>query len=440
MDTLLVLVASFNSYAKSNPVVAGLMGLFGMSIVTFLLVKLPSRIGAFLKRQFTTTLTFNNSMVGNGLENFAAFLQWFHAHHWSSWVRAYAIDGVYHGNSKLGTVIGVGPGNHLFLWRGRLFWLRRETLAQSSQYQINMQITVTLLGRNAKLLMELIDAFRYRPDESKIGIYTFDQDWKRVADINKRGLATVIVKTEIKTAIISALEFYRDNRPWYEERGIPYKKTFLLHGEPGTGKTSLIKGIASHFNMNLCLLNLTQMSDTSLERALVEAPANSIIAMEDFDSATATHGRIRVKKAKSRLEATADRDEEENSKDGTANFMSGFLTLGGILNAMDGLASLDGKIIFLSTNHLNLMDKALVRPGRVDHTYEIGPLEDREIRDYVHLMFPELTAEKLQFHGPWPPILGCDLQALYFIHHDNPYEFMRAIPRLTLVAQQQQNA
>lgn len=429
MDVLLTLYGQFNEMAKANPITAGLMGLFGMSVVTFLLVKLPSRVGLFLKHQFTTSLNFNNSTIGNGLENFAAFLTWFHTHHWSSWVRSYSIDGVY--GAKYGTVLGVGPGNHVFFWRGRLFWLRREIMAQNSQYQINMQITVTLLGRNAKLLMDLVEAFRYRPDENKLGIYTFTEDWKRVADINQRALHTVIIQPETKMDLVESLAFYQANRAWYEARGIPYKKTFLLHGEPGTGKTSIIKGLASHFKLNLCLLNLTQMSDTGLERALVEAPDNSIIALEDFDSATATHGRTRVKPK------AATGEEETKSGETTLNLTTGFLTLGGILNALDGLASLDGKIIFLTTNHLNLMDPALIRPGRVDHIVEIGRLGESEIRDYVRLMFPDVAEALVQRYSGWLPILGCDLQALYFEHHTSAQAFLEAIPRLTLVAQQE---
>jgi hypothetical protein len=102
------------------------------------------------------------------------------------------------------------------------------------------------------------------------------------------------------------------------------------------------------------------------------------------------------------------------------------LTLSGILNALDGIASLHGTLIFLSTNTLDAIDPALLRKGRVDHTYEIKRLTHVEVLDYIELMYPGRSAEPTECFSD---ILGCDLQALYFEHHDNFDQFIAAIPK-----------
>lgn len=427
------LLRLYNDYAKANPVVAGLMGLFGMSMVTFFLVKIPRRIWEFLVRQCTTSLTFNNSNVGAGIENFGAFLVWFHQHHWSSWSRSYAMDGVW--GHKGGVVVGAGPGNHVFVWKGRLCWLHRETMQQNAgTYQINVEIRITMLGRNRKLLMELVDAFKYRSPEDKIGIYTFGDSWNRVADVPYRPLDSVMVDESIRQELLEAIENFKQRKDWYHARGLAYKLTFLLHGEPGSGKTSIIKGLASYFKMNLALLNLGQHSDKSLSQALQTLPSNCMVAIEDFDSTSASHKRSYGNTSPRALKPidTAKKDTlapakktEESKSDLQIDLMC-MLTPAGLFNALDGLAALDDAIIFMTTNHVEIMDEALLRPGRVDKFIYIGPLADREIRSYIALMYPN-------YHGALPsstfkPQLGCDLQALYFEYRDNPEGFVAKLP------------
>lgn len=433
MDTINNLFKAFTTFSQGNPVVAGLAGMFGLTCLSFVLVKMPQRVWKFLVSQFTTTLSFNNSNVGNGPENFNAFLEWFQANHWTFLVRSYALDGSY--GTRLGSTVGAGPGNHFFMWRGYLFRLNRTILTSNpGSYQINMQLTLTMLGRNSKVLMDLIETFRYRPDSTKIGMYTLsgtNGGWNRIADISKRSMDSVVVDEVILADIHKQLKFFLENKAWFEARGLPYKRTFVFYGPPGTGKTSLIKGLASFYDKNLCLVNLAQMSDSGLEHALVTSPAGSFIALEDFDSSDAIHSRVPKPKPKKEESTTVTSTAlNEPAPAMSVNMFGGGLTLSGVLNALDGLISLDGKVIFMTTNHLEKMDMALLRKGRVDYTYKLDKLTDTEVRRYVRLMFPEVTETQLAAFGPFADILGCDLQGLYFDHHDSLAAFLDAIPEM----------
>ena len=69
--------------------------------------------------------------------------------------------------------------------------------------------------------------------------------------------------------------------------GIPYRRGFLLHGPPGSGKTSFIQALAGKLSYNICVLNLSQrgLMDDKLNHLLMNAPERSFILLEDIDAA-----------------------------------------------------------------------------------------------------------------------------------------------------------
>jgi chaperone BCS1 len=79
---------------------------------------------------------------------------------------------------------------------------------------------------------------------------------------------------------------FQDSAAWYLEKGVPYRRGYLLYGPPGTGKTSFTQAIAGKMNLNICYLNLSgnNLDDDGLNRALNDAPNHSIILLEDIDS------------------------------------------------------------------------------------------------------------------------------------------------------------
>ena len=143
--------------------------------------------------------------------------------------------------------------------------------------------------------------------------------------------------------------------------GIPYRRGYLLYGPPGSGKSSFIQSLAGSLNYDICLFNLSErgLTDDKLNYLMSNVPERSILLMEDVDAAF--NKRV------------------QTSEDGYDNFhglneiiSSRFIryqsavTFSGFLNALDGVASGEERIIFLTTNHLERLDPALIRPGRVD--------------------------------------------------------------------------
>lgn len=140
-------------------------------------------------------------------------------------------------------------------------------------------------------------------------------------------------------------------------RGIPYRHAVVLHGPPGTGKTSFIKGIADKLRMNIAYISLTvSMDDDGFLAMLARTPCDSIIVIEDFDrSHIARPSQIKKKKKTDQAEEdgkpgdeTEKKEEQESSTvDDTDDNISSKasivrITEAGLLNALDGINTPEG--------------------------------------------------------------------------------------------------
>jgi chaperone BCS1 len=104
----------------------------------------------------------------------------------------------------------------------------------------------------------------------------------------KRPLNSVILDQGIMKNLINDVDHFLSRPNWYIDRGIPYRRGYLLYGPPGSGKTSAIMAIAGHFDLSISTLNLSQgtMTDDRLQYLLSNVPEESIILLEDIDAAT----------------------------------------------------------------------------------------------------------------------------------------------------------
>jgi mitochondrial chaperone BCS1 len=175
----------------------------------------------------------------------------------------------------------------------------------------------------------------------------------------KRRRETLAIDIVTETELFKDLDRFLQSRDLYRQRGIPWRRGYLLYGSPGTGKSSLIQAIASHYDRQLVSLSLTDMDDSALLRAWSEITATSIVALEDIDSVFS--GRQPL----------------------------GELSFSALLNTLDGAGAVEGSITILTTNHREQLDPALIRPGRCDREFELGYLSAQSCAKMFVCFFPD---------------------------------------------------
>jgi chaperone BCS1 len=135
-----------------------------------------------------------------------------------------------------------------------------------------------------------------------------------------------------------------------------------LYGPPGTGKSSLSLSIAGACDLDIYILNISSVDDSSLGELFTELPAHCVILLEDIDAVDATRSRQR---------GTAKTGQDETSSS-TKGKSQGRVSLSALLNVLDGVGSQEGRVLIMTTNHAERLDAALIRPGRVDMKLELG--------------------------------------------------------------------
>lgn len=157
---------------------------------------------------------------------------------------------------------------------------------------------------------------------------------------------------------------------------------YLLHGPAGTGKTSLSLALAGRFGLELYLLHVPSVrGDNELERLFTTLPPRCFILLEDIDA-------VGIKNRGAYAEDDEDRHgvDDENDDDRSNFNARSSLTLSGLLNVLDGVASQEGRIVLMTSNFAERLDRALVRPGRIDRMIFLGNISPRS----AELMFKRM--------------------------------------------------
>jgi chaperone BCS1 len=268
------------------------------------------------------------------------------------------------------TVLSPGEGFHLFFLDGRLMWMKREVQVANA---IMEKISLSTFGRDKRPLEKLVDGameHRIARELNRIAIYVpspYSNEWSRARLGNNRKLDSVVLKAGQKEAIVGDLQKFFASRERYEALGIPWRRGYLLYGPPGTGKTSLVTALASELSLNVCVLSLASpnVTDEKIGSLLSSVPRRSVILIEDVDAFF-----------------------QQRSKADTQVKVS----YSGFINALDGVAAHEGSVVFLTTNHPQLIDDAAIRSGRVDFRMELGLCDGDQLARMFRKFFDDAEA------------------------------------------------
>ena len=189
---------------------------------------------------------------------------------------------------------------------------------------------------------------RHNKKTNQTNIFTCDKygDWSVYSKIPNRKLDTIYTDNKIKNQLKNDITNFIGNEQEYNKFGIPYKRTYLLTGIPGSGKTSIIKSICCEFGYHLSMLSICKEFDNnSLMYAFKHIPKKTILLIEDVDCMF-------------------------EKRNGTRD--NPLITFSSLLNILDGVLYKHGLIIVITTNHPERLDRSIMRMGRIDIIIEMN--------------------------------------------------------------------
>ncbi|PYH75392.1 P-loop containing nucleoside triphosphate hydrolase protein [Aspergillus uvarum CBS 121591] len=288
------------------------------------------------------------------------------------------------------------PGIHFFQYRGTLFGFCRQPYKEAGSPWTDHREKLYLYAWSQHALRKLLQEIQGANIETNNNRVRISQglkdgparQWMSLPSKMPRPLSTIIIDPLIKNALVDDLTdfLHPRTRSWYQKRGIPYRRGYLFHGPPGTGKSSLCLAIASLIGLEICTvsLNSKNVDGDSLTRLFLSLPEKCLVLFEDMDQAGIENRNI--SESLSQVEDASGDDRSHECPDSSDRSQGG-LSLSEILNIIDGVSAQEGRILIMTTNDPGSLDKALQRPGRVDRVFPFHFATRRDIKEQFLTFF-----------------------------------------------------
>ena len=210
-------------------------------------------------------------------------------------------------------------------------------------------------------VVEYNQQFKPKDIDERIHVYShtdYGEWYVSSSKIKPKNIDNIVLNEKNKNEIIGDIDKFYNSKDWYLKRAIPYKRGHCYYGMPGNGKTSLALSLAKKYKKDVYVLSLNELKDSNVKRLFKDIRTNSILLIEDIDASF--DGRKSLKKE---------------------------LSFSNLLQCLDGVFYNEDMFLIITTNHIEKLDPALLRDGRIDLKVEINNPDRNLIKKYIELFF-----------------------------------------------------
>jgi mitochondrial chaperone BCS1 len=366
--------------AGHNEFASGGLLLMIIGGVTVWLRAIPERLWHWIIRQTTMMVTVKDDDAA-----FTWVKEWFLEQKFLKRVRHLDLDTTLR-NERISMI--PAPGKHWFWFGGRPFevWFSRTENTLERTGRRMESLTFRTFGRDRSRLQNFVEDV-VRCHKKREGVcsylYMYNDGWDYVAGYAPRVLESVLLEPGEKELLLQDVAQFRKSKQRYARLGVPYHRGYLFYGPPGTGKTSLVSALAAHFGLSIYLINLSEFSDRTLMGAVNNVPPHSVLLFEDIDC---------MRSREPRSGAGSNGGTNQNTAVANGNSPApGGITLSGLLNVLDGFHAPAGVLFVMTTNHVEKLDPALLRPGRIDYKLYLGKASNQQKVELYRRFFPDAS-------------------------------------------------
>ncbi len=264
----------------------------------------------------------------------------------------------------LDCVFSPAEGGYWFRFKKKWMYLHFEIMKDNSGLQQRplYRLNIGYFGSKEGWIKQLLQEAQLHLDNEvnqKVLMYTHNSyNWSKSNDLNTKTMNSVTLKESLMESIIDDIKKFQQSESKYRDIGIPFHRTLLFSGPPGTGKTSTIMALANYFKLSVFYLNLVTITSERLPLLIQEVQNRSLLVIEDMGS---IYNQEEIIVKQSSLEM------------GPPQFSV-------LLNCLDGFLSKYGSLTILTTNHLDRLSPLLNRPGRIDARYDFSLADSEQVR------------------------------------------------------------
>lgn len=317
-------------------------------------------IYGYILRNFTASIRINhNTHYYRDINEFV-----FKNYIWGLFRRNFVLSYLF---NKSQIAMTAGYGKSLAIINGNLGIVELTTEKSDSwSFKEYMTITVLTFQPNKaadQLFSDIQNHINKLEGGDEINIYrSILKERQHIGVKPKRPLSTVFLPQEIKDNVMNALIKFKNSEQAYIDKGIPWSMGIILHGPPGTGKTSFIHAIASELGRDIHYHTVGLLVNSEIDAR------KTILVLEDFNPSNFSY-------------AFASKDDEENEQKTKKRKKNIKDTPSDLLNFLDGVLTPHGLITIATTNHIEQLSDAIMRPGRFDIIQEIPNMQEKEYKE-----------------------------------------------------------